>query len=220
MASRADRADRAILADLGGVLLSDGLPAVAAAWSLRLGLSEQSLLAAIFGGSDDQVLIGHVSESGWWSMVGDRLGVGPTTVAQLRGAMARAGAWDDLLVAYFRRLRGNARTAIVSNAWPEMRVRLREAHLEDLVDEVVLSCEVGCAKPDQRIYVLALQRLGVELRDALLIDDAASHVAAARSAGMTGHLHVSSADTIAQVERFLRREPNSPTRRRTRHLPP
>jgi putative hydrolase of the HAD superfamily len=161
-----------------------------------------------------------MSESGWWSIVGDRLGVGSKVVAELRREMARAGTWDDLLLTYLRRLRGNARTAVVSNAWPEMRVRLREAHLEDLVDEVVLSCEVGCAKPDQRMYLLALQRLGVEPRDALLIDDAASHVVAAGSAGLTGHLHVSGADTIAQIERFLRREPSSPARRRTRRLPP
>lgn len=204
---RRRRADRAILVDVGGVLLSDGLPAVAAAWSLRLGLPERSLLAAIFGGSDDQVLIGQSSESGWWSTVGDRLGVGAAVIAELRHDMTHAGTWDDLLLTYFRRLRGRAGTAIVSNAWPQLRVRLRETHLEDLVDEVVLSCEVGWAKPDQRIYGLTLQRLGVTPKDALLIDDVPGHVAAAQSAGLAGHRHVSSADTIAQIERFLGSKP-------------
>jgi len=56
----ARRADRAVSVDVWGVLCSDGLPALAKAWSPRLGISERLLLDAIFGGSDDQVLIGRM----------------------------------------------------------------------------------------------------------------------------------------------------------------
>jgi len=56
----AERANWAVLVDAGGVLRSDGLPALGAAWSPRLGISERLLLDAIFGGSDDQVLIGRM----------------------------------------------------------------------------------------------------------------------------------------------------------------
>ena len=178
-------------------------PALATAWSPRLGISERSFLDAIFGGSDDQVLIGRMSEPSWWGVVGERLDVSSDSLAELRREMASAGIWNDELLAYLRRLRGHARTAVVSNAWPHVRTLLREARLEDVVDEVVLSCEVGCAKPDPRIYLLALERLRVMPEDALLVDDVPGHVAAAESAGLTGHLHVTSADTITQIERFL-----------------
>ena len=144
-----------------------------------------------------------MSEPAWWSVVGDRLGVSSGSLAGLRREMAGAGIWNDELLAYLRRLRGQARTAVVSNAWPHVRAGLREARLEDVVEEVVLSCEVGCAKPDPHTCLLALQRLGVVPEDALLVDDVAGHVAAAESAGLTGHLHLTSADTITQIERFL-----------------
>lgn len=32
----------------------------------------------------------------------------------------------------------------------------------DIADEIVLSCEAGYAKPDPRIYLTALDRLGAE----------------------------------------------------------
>jgi putative hydrolase of the HAD superfamily len=200
---RSSHAELAVLVDIGGVLRSDGLPALAAAWSSRLGISECSFLDAIFGGSDEKALTGRMTEPAWWTVVGDRLGVSSDSLAELRRDTACAGTWNGELLAYLRRLRGQARTAVVSNAWPHVRTGLREAGLEDAVDEVLLSCEVGCAKPDPRIFLLALRRLGAAPEDALLVDDVASHVAAAESAGLTGYLHLTSAGTITRIERFL-----------------
>jgi putative hydrolase of the HAD superfamily len=194
---------RAILIDLGGVLCSDGLPAVTASWSARLGVSEQSLLAAVFGGSDETVLVGKVSEPAWWQVVAARLGIGPAPLARLREDIAAAGTWDEQLLATLRGLRGNACTAIVSNAWPHVRARLAEAQLDELTDDVVLSCEVGYAKPSLEIYRLALERLDVRPEHAMLIDDTSGHVAAAESAGLHGHRHEHTAATIAVVEGFL-----------------
>jgi HAD superfamily hydrolase (TIGR01509 family) len=37
--------------------------------------------------------------------------------------------------------------------------------------EVVLSCEVGYAKPDARIYAIALDRIRADPGDVLFIDD-------------------------------------------------
>jgi putative hydrolase of the HAD superfamily len=196
-------ARRAVLVDVGGVLCSDGLPAVAAAWSARLGVTERSLLAAIFGGSDETVLVGRVSEPAWWRVVGARLDIGPAQLARLREDIAAAGTWDEQLLAVLRDLRGGARTAIVSNAWPHVRARLAEAHLEGVTDDVVLSCEVGYAKPSPEIYRLALERLGVRPENALLIDDTPGHVVAAEAAGLHGHRHEHAVGTVAIMERFL-----------------
>ncbi len=144
-----------------------------------------------------------MSEPAWWSVVGDRLGVSSGSLAGLRREMAGAGIWNDELLAYLRRLRGQARTAVVSNAWPHVRAGLRETCLEDVVAEVVLSCEVGWARPGPRICLLALGRLGVVPGDALLADDAAGHLAAARLAGLAGRLRLASAGTITQIGCFL-----------------
>ncbi|WP_306796112.1 HAD-IA family hydrolase [Nocardia sp. XZ_19_369] len=193
----------AILIDIGGVLVPDYLTAAAAEWSSRLGMSPSAFLAALFGGSDDQVLVGRISEESWWNIVGDRLAVGPDLVDTIRCDLASREAWDADLVAGLRSLHGLAKTAIVSNAWPQLRIRMANAGLLGIVDAIVLSCEVGYAKPDPRIYIAALQCVGAHPAEALFIDDTPGHVAIARSLGMAGHLHTSTSDTLARILEFL-----------------
>jgi putative hydrolase of the HAD superfamily len=204
MAVTADHSARkAVLIDIGGVLATDRLPAVAVEWSTRLGISRQAFLRGLFGGSDDQVLTGRVSEPEWWTTVAGRLRVSPDLVAELRRDLSPREDWDDALVAFLRRLHSHARTAVVSNAWPHMRTEMVQAGLLDIADEVVLSCEIGYAKPDARIYAAALQRLAAEPADALFIDDTPGHVAAAAALGMIGYLHTSTISTITRIEEFL-----------------
>jgi putative hydrolase of the HAD superfamily len=72
-----------------------------------------------------------------------------------------------------------------------------------LADEIMLSCEAGVAKPDRRIFELALGRLGAEPGQALFIDDTPGHVAAAQALGMAGHVHTGSQTTVAAIEAFM-----------------
>ena len=72
------------------------------------------------------------------------------------------GSWVALslgepLVTDVRRLHNRAKTAIVSNAWPDMRNAITNAGLLDLTDTIVLPCEVGYAKTRPRIYAIAFQ---------------------------------------------------------------
>ena len=196
-------AGKGILIDLGGVLVRDHLPALAGAWGRRLGMTPTAFLGAVFGGSDDQVLVGRVSEPDWWDVVAGRLGVEPGLVSELQRDLAGREVWDEELVAFVRGLRGRARTAVVSNAWPGTRDRLAAAGMLDVADHVVVSGEVGYAKPDPRIYQTALQRVGVSAGDALFIDDTAGHVVAAQSLGMSGHVHTGTAGSISRIEEFL-----------------
>ncbi len=148
------------------------------------------------------MLIGKVSEYAWWEVVQERLRIGVEVLVDLRGDLAARERWDEAFVSRLRRLRSGTSVALVSNAWPQQRTMMAESGLLDVADEVVLSCEVGCPKPGSRIYRIALQRLGADPGDALLIDDTAGHVAA-EELGLPGHHDTGSADTIARIDRFL-----------------
>lgn len=52
--------------------------------------------------------------------------------------------------------------------------------------DVVVSGEVGLAKPDPRIYTLALGRFGRAAADCVFVDDRPDNVAAAEQVGMAG----------------------------------
>ncbi len=193
---------RGVVIDIGGVLVHDRLLDTASRWAGELALSPAEMLTAVYGGNDDTVLIGRVSEDEWWEVVRSRLG---TDTSGLRAALESGQTWQDELVAVLREVKPSARTAILSNAWPSQRSRMAELELTDVVHELLLSCEIGCAKPDVNAFKITLQRLGTAPEETLFIDDTAGHVEAAATLGIRGHVHTTTEETVNVIRRFLAR---------------
>jgi HAD superfamily hydrolase (TIGR01509 family) len=99
---------------------------------------------------------------------------------------------DAEMRALVERLRAGRRVKLgmLSNADRGWTERLRARGL-GLFDDVVVSGDVGVAKPNPSIFQLAAQRLGVAPDACLMIDDQAQHVEGARAAGLRAHLHES-----------------------------
>jgi putative hydrolase of the HAD superfamily len=74
--------------------------------------------------------------------------------------------------------------ALVSNCADTTRGLLEYLGVIPLVDAVVLSCEVGSAKPSPEIYVTALTDLGVAAADAVFIDDQPTFCVGAEAVGV------------------------------------
>lgn len=62
-------------------------------------------------------------------------------------------------------------TALVSNIHFDLRQELKDQGILDLFDSVVLSYEHGIQKPDPRLFQMALDELGVEPTEALMVGD-------------------------------------------------
>jgi len=113
----------------------------------------------------------------------------------------REEVWD--VARSFRRLGG--RTAFLSNGVPEAMARIRaERQLESCFDAVIVSCEVGVAKPDPRIYQMCLSRLGVAADRTLFVDDRLENLQGAAKLGMRT-LHFDSGDAIKQLADLTKR---------------
>ena len=82
------------------------------------------------------------------------------------------------------------RTAILSNepGGPGADL-LRDLGGGRFVDEVVVSGEVGVAKPDRRSYLLVARLLGLEPAQCVFVDDRVTNVRGAVAAGMVGVHH-------------------------------
>ncbi|MDO3400663.1 HAD-IA family hydrolase [Mycolicibacterium neoaurum] len=79
-------------------------------------------------------------------------------------------------------LRGNGiKTAVVSNIAFDLRPALAAAGTG--ADEYVLSFEVGAVKPDPAIFSTALQRLGVDSEETLMVGDSEEADGGAREVG-------------------------------------
>jgi putative hydrolase of the HAD superfamily len=80
---------------------------------------------------------------------------------------------------------GGARLAVVSNWDISLHDVLERTGLRGLVDAVVISAELGVAKPDPAIFRAALERLGAGAEGAVHVGDSLEHdVAGARAAGL------------------------------------
>lgn len=66
---------------------------------------------------------------------------------------------------------GGVKTAIVSDIHFDIRPECHERQMGRYVDAYVLSCEQGFQKPDPRMFALALDALGMEGSEALMIGD-------------------------------------------------
>jgi putative hydrolase of the HAD superfamily len=78
------------------------------------------------------------------------------------------------------------RLALVTNGAPDVqREKLAGTTLARYFAAIVISCEVDVAKPDRRIFEIALDRIGANAQDAVMVGDSlARDVAGARAAGI------------------------------------
>ena len=102
----------------------------------------------------------------------------------------RAQGVIDANIALVRALRPSYRCSVLSNADVSLRGRLKDdLALDHLFDDIVVSAEVGMAKPQPEIFRLAADRLGVAPEACVFVDDWDKNVAAARVVGMQAVLH-------------------------------
>jgi len=91
---------------------------------------------------------------------------------------------------FLHRLRAaGASSALVSNCGDHTRGLLAHHGFDALVDELVLSSEVGHLKPDPRIFHIALERLATKPESAIFVDDKVGYCRAAQALGM-GAVHL------------------------------
>jgi putative hydrolase of the HAD superfamily len=76
------------------------------------------------------------------------------------------------------------KTGILSNVYAMSAKHHRELGNYNGFDPVVLSCEIGAAKPDARIYMTAVERLGVLPTEVLFVDDQEKWLPSAQAFGM------------------------------------
>src|SRR3989337_1566241 len=107
-------------------------------------------------------------------------------IAKVHIAWLRRGVhlYDDTLPV-LRELRGRGmRTAIISNCDHFTRHAVDALGLEDEVDALLLSFEVGAMKPDAPIYEEALRRLAVHADQAVFVEDQADYCEGAEALGI------------------------------------
>jgi glucose-1-phosphatase len=178
---------KAVIFDMGGVLVRTVDPSPRAQWEENLGLApgdaERIVLNSDMG---RQAQVGAITTAALWDWVQGEFGMDAATLAAFRHDFWAGDVLDDELVELVRYLRINYQTALLSNFMDELQevITLRHpmAHAFDLV---VGSAYEKVMKPDARIYERTLARLNCQPAQAIFIDDAIHNIEGARHVGIT-----------------------------------
>jgi putative hydrolase of the HAD superfamily len=193
---------RALLLDAGGVLVKPNFARVAEALASRGVAVEATRLAAAEPGAKralDRVPAagaGTDAERGWqyFNLVLAHAGVARSLATDdaleaLKRGHDRRNLWEDVphgVRASLERFRATGlRLAVVSNANGTVRSLLDRLELAPFFDAVLDSAVEGVEKPDPRLFLLALERLGVPPEAAVHVGDLYGvDVVGARAAGI------------------------------------
>jgi HAD superfamily hydrolase (TIGR01509 family) len=204
-ASGARGAVRAVLFDLGGVILRTEDPALRAGWEQRLGLASGELERLVFDNpASREATVGRASADAPWQWVRSHLDLPPEEFERLRRDFFASDRIDPELMDFIRKLRPTLRTGMITNAWPNIR-DLLENHwaIAGDFDPLIISAEVGLAKPDPEIFRLALRLLALDGPQVVFIDDAPDNVDGARRSGLRAIRFRSFAEMTRELEARL-----------------
>ena len=177
---------KAVIWDIGGVLArtEDSTPRDKLAYDL--GVSRDRLNHLVFAGEKaTEAQLGLISDIELWRFIREQLNLLPEEIPDLRERFFEGDIIDFSLVDYIRKLKNGLKTAILSNAWSNLRnVLENQWEIADAFDIITISGEEGVAKPDPAIFNICLNRLGVVPQEAVFIDDFVKNIHSATNLGM------------------------------------
>ena len=177
---------KAVIFDFGGVLVRTEDRAPRQELADRLGMTYDEVNELIFESeSARRATVGEITTQEHWETLRFELGLPAEEFQRVPKEFFGGDVLDEALIDYIRSLRPRYRTALLSNAWDDLRgVVINEWQIADAFDELIISAEVGVAKPDAGIYELTLERLNVAPSEAVFVDDFPRNIKGAHAVGM------------------------------------
>ena len=196
---------RAVIFDVGSVLVRDEDRAPRARLAKKFGLSYEGLIQAVFGHSlDRDAVTGKITTAAFYQAVGQSLGIASEDVDDFYREFYSGNRMDYALIDFIRGLRTGYKTAILSNALDDLRGLLTtEWRVADAFDEIIISAEEGCIKPDPEIYHITLKKLGLPASATVFIDDLEKNIKTARQIGMHGIVFQSPEQAQSDLKELL-----------------
>ena len=196
---------RAIIWDLGGVILRTEDSSHRVKWEKRFGLESWGLANMIFRNEISQLAsIGKASVDDIWSALQEEYNLDNDEIERLKKDFFAGDRLDERLLAFIRQLKGSYKIGMITNAWPDIRHWIEnEWKIADAFDHIIVSAEVGMVKPDPAIYTLCLQALNVEPDEAIFVDDFKENIEGAKAVGMQAIHFQNPEDTSIELKKIL-----------------
>jgi len=181
---------RAVLFDLGGVIVRTEYQAPRQHLAESLGMDYDDIDKIVFGGGTNgsaaRATLGQISEDEHWLNVMKILKQPASENERIRAEFFAGDIIDRTLLDFLRSIRPKYKTGLISNAWNGLRNYILREKFDDAFEYMVISSEVGAAKPDPKIFQIALEQLQVRASEAVFVDDFIENIEACEKVGMKG----------------------------------
>ncbi|MFA4942843.1 MAG: HAD-IA family hydrolase [Patescibacteria group bacterium] len=125
--------------------------------------------------------LGQLSESNFFKKLGSLANIDP---AEIRASWLSSARVNHDLVKIIMKLKDSYNIVLASNSpSPLIREILKKNDLEKLFDQIIISAEIGLAKPDREFFEKVLTTLNKAPEDILFFDDSIDNVNAALELG-------------------------------------
>lgn len=191
-----------VIFDLGGVLLrtEDRKPRTNLAQSL--GMTYEELESHVYGSRE--AMRGEISAEIHKRTFLEKLGLAEDAMNEFGDEFWGGDQVDTLLVDFIRELQGSYTTALLSNAWDDLRpLLINYWKIADAFDQIFISAEMGLAKPDPRIYQVVETELKKDPPELVFVDDFIENVEAARRQGWNAVHFRSREGALAELAEYL-----------------
>jgi epoxide hydrolase-like predicted phosphatase len=198
---------KAVIFDIGGVLLQSAGPHQHRAWEDHFGIQDSEVFKFINrSGLNDAATHGKVSSDELWQRVSEHFGIDREQIREVEKTYQSNERLNTELADFLKSLRPCYKTALLSNAWSGAREAVNKKYaLDTLADIMLFSAEDGTMKPEARFYLLALHRLGVQANETIFLDNKIINVDGASLVGLHSIHYQDNVQAIAAIHKYIER---------------
>jgi epoxide hydrolase-like predicted phosphatase len=195
---------KAVFFDLGGVIVRTEYQTPRQHLAERLGMEYDDLSRIVFDSpTAQQATVGEVTAEAHWATLMKRLKRPASEAETIRDEFFAGDVVDRSLVDFLRSLRGSYKTGLISNAWDDLRAFILKEKFDDAFDHMIISAEVKVAKPNAKIYQIALEQLKVSPNEAVFVDDFYENIESCEEFGIKGIHFKNPEDALVQLKKLL-----------------
>lgn len=201
---------KAVIFDMGGVLVRTENTASRAALGLRFDKTYTEIDQIVFGSeSSGRAARGEITARNHMQHVMHVLGLPETdeAIANFHAEFFAGDKVDYEMIEEIGTLRPKYKTALLSNAWDDLREMLiNRWKIAYAFDELFISAEMRLAKPDPEIYKRVLAKLALPPEATVFVDDFIENIEAARQLGMHGIHFQEKEQAMGELRALLKKD--------------
>ena len=197
-----------VLFDFGGVVMYLKDPKPREALAARYNTTVDELINIVYLQESAQLAtLGKMKAKEHWEKVREKFELSHEELKTFQSEFWGGDKIDWALIEFIRGLHPHYTTALLSNAWDDLRsAMVNDWKIIDVFQHVFISAELGIAKPGREIYQYVIEQLGCEPHEAVFLDDMPKNVGGAREAGLNAIHFRSREQALGELRELLDNE--------------